>query len=50
MNPLTKTTNKPYLKCWDINLPTLNTYNAISQKQKDKREEKHAIATFVTQN
>jgi hypothetical protein len=35
MNLLTKTTNKPYLKCSDINLPTLNTYNAISQKQKD---------------
>jgi hypothetical protein len=39
--------SKLYLKCLDT---ILNTYDAKSQKQKDKSKEKHAIATFVTQN
>jgi hypothetical protein len=46
-DPFAKSVSKLYLKCSDT---TLNTYDAKSQKQKDKSKEKHAIATFVPQN
>lgn len=46
--PYAKTTNKPYFKCLNIDLPTLNTYDAKSQKKETKVKKNMQLLHFIT--